>query len=365
MQRYAALGAIAVVVGCSAEGASVAPSGSPEESGIGDERGALGDEAESTMGSENFEGGNEVSSPESDARARADAVCPDGATYPTPLGANRTATLVRGGFHFCEGPVWVAGQSALFFSDMDMLAPDANHVPPSTIHRMTLPGGTIDDFIVGSGSNGLALDVDGNILAATHDIQSLSRYDLASRARVKLALSYMGQTFNSPNDLAVRRDGTVYFSDPDWQRGTRPAAIDATAVYRLSAGTEVTRVAALNEPNGIALSPDQTVLYVDDADNEVLRFPLSADGSAGTPTKLASLPTPDGMAVDCAGNLYVSTAFQGTVEVIDPAGRSLGAIQVPGQVTNAAFGGTAQRTLFITSGDSLYSIELEVPGLPY
>jgi gluconolactonase len=292
------------------------------------------------------------------------SLCPPGVTYGSPLGAGARATLVRDGFHFCEGPVWFARWGALFFSDMNVDAPDENGVPPSTIHRFTPPD-TFEDFIIGAGSNGLALAPDGNLLAATHDVQSISRYDVASKARATLRLTYQGHHFNSPNDLAIRSDGNIYFTDPDYQRGSRPTEIGGTGVYRVSPNQEVTRLALLNEPNGVTLSPDENVLYMDDADGELLRFEVRADGSVGEATRLAALESPDGMAIDCAGNLYVATGFHGTVDVLDPSGARLGAIDVPGQVTNAAFGGQERKTLYITSGNALHVAELGVPGLPY
>lgn len=120
---------------------------------------------------------------------------------------------------------------------------------------------------------------------------------------------------------------------------------------------------ALDKPNGIALSPDEQTLYVGSSGADVLAYPVAADGSTGTPSVLASPGGSDGMTVDCAGNLYVTSG--GEAKVLSPDGDALFAIDVAETPSNVAFGGANRRTLYITAGTGLYSIELEIPGLPY
>ncbi len=126
-----------------------------------------------------------------------------------------------------EGPVWVAG--AVYFS---LFSTEEGF--PSTIKRYVL-GGTVEDFIVDSGSNGLAIDVDGHLLAATHDLQALSKYDLLTRERSIVVGDYMGQLFNSPNDVAVHSNGTIYFTDPNFQNGGRES-VEETYLYVVQDG---------------------------------------------------------------------------------------------------------------------------------
>lgn len=305
----------------------------------------------------------DASAPQRPLAAR---VCPAGPFGdPLPPQAQRAATLLQDGFGFIEGPVWIAEQGVLLFSDMDFGAADSGMGPPARIRRLTLPS-AFDVFAENGNSNGLALDLEGDVLACTHDQQTLSRYDSTTAARTTLAaLRYDGLRFNSPNDLTVRSDGTVYFTDPDWQLGARVSETGGTNVYRVTPGGAVELVtSALDKPNGIALSPDERTLYVGSAGSEVLAFTLNADGGVGNSRVFASAGGgTDGLAIDCAGNLYATGGSQ--VQVWNAAGDKLGAIAVPQGPSNAAFGGPDRRTLFITAQSGLYSIQLLVPGLPY
>jgi gluconolactonase len=292
-------------------------------------------------------------------------LCGDRSDWPTPLppAELRTAQLVKDGFDFVEGPVWIDG--ALLFSDMNM-AGSQTLGPPSQIHRL-VPPAAVTSFVASSGSNGIARWSDRRLIAATHDTRSLSFFDAQTGARADIAITFGGKKFNSPNDLAVREDGWVYFTDPNYQLGTRTSETK-TAVYRVKLSDASTSEDAiliddsLDQPNGIALSPDQQTLYVGSADNEVFRFDVAEDGNVTGKTVFAAPGNSDGFTVDCAGNLYVTA---GTVQVFAPNGDKLGEIDVGDSPSNVAFGGTAAKTLYITAQDSLYAIELNVPGFPY
>jgi gluconolactonase len=244
-------------------------------------------------------------------------------------------------------------------------------VQPSIIRALTPPD-RFDVFVADSGSNGLALSVDGTrVLAATHDQRSLSSYDLAGGARDVLAQTYQGRRFNSPNDLTVCGDGTVYFTDPDFQRGNRPDEMAGrTGVFRVS-GDEVFLVDdTLSQPNGVVLSPDGNTLYVGgNTAGKIYKYEVFADGTTGARTEFASVSGPDGATVDCAGNLYWASYTDGRVHVFAPDGRKLGTVSAGTNTTNAAFGGADGRTLFLTSGRwgdfGVYQIQLNVPGWPY
>jgi gluconolactonase len=309
-----------------------------------------------------------------DAAARTDAgrpsrmplakrVCPTGASFGDPLPSDRKAVLVQGGFGFLEGPVWLDAQGVLLFSDMDFNAP-ADNGPPSRIRRLTPPA-SFDVFLENAGTNGLALDTDGAVLGCSHALQDIVRISPTNPSALNArAFSYQGKRFDSPNDLTVRSDGSVYFTDPDWQLGKRTSEIGFTGVYRATTDLDVTLITGtLDRPNGIALSLDESILYVGSSGNDVLAFPLGANGVAGSPTTFASAGATDGMAVDCAGNLYVAAGSE--IRVYTPAGTELGAISVPMTPSNAAFGGADHQTLYITAQSALYSLHTQVPGLPY
>lgn len=292
------------------------------------------------------------------------SICPDPPFAADPLPANKTAQKVQGGFKFLEGPVWLADRNALLFSDMNFGAPNAPPLngPASTIHKFTLPS-SFEVFLANGGSNGLGLDQNGLIVACTHDTRSVSRYDPETKERSVVASAYMGKKFNSPNDVVVRSDGTVYFSDPDYQLSSGTPSELPTAVYRVSPEGVVSLVDTMAKPNGVALSPDEATLYVGAVDGKVRKYAVSADGSTGPAQAFSDVAGPDGMGIDCAGNLYV--AGSSGVSVISPAGKKLGSIGGFSGATNVAFGGPARKTLYITAGDALYSIELPIPGYPY
>lgn len=307
------------------------------------------------------------------ARVAAAAVntCPVGATYGSPLPSSTlAATLVRSGYSFLEGPVWVASRGTLLMSDLQP-GTGSQNVQPAAI-RSFAPPSTFGTLVPASGSNGLAITPDGSgILAATQDQRAVSSFSLADLSRTTVASRYQGRRFNSPNDLTVRSDGTVYFTDPSFQRGRRSDEMSGvTGVYRVRNGT-VSRVDAnVRQPNGIALSPDERTLYVGaNGENRIYRYAVQADGSVRNRTTFATMSGPDGVTVDCAGNVYWASYNDGKVHVFNPAGVEIGTISAGANTTNAAFGGSDRRTLYITSGSQgnfgLYSVNLAVPGNPY
>lgn len=298
-------------------------------------------------------------------------VCPDppfaDSPLPSPMAsaspiAGTSLGLYPGGL--VEGPVWIDG--ALYLSHFGP-GPE----PSASILRYT-PGGALEEHIAGTGSNGLAVDARGFIVATTHDDGGLSRFGLDG-TRSAIVTEFEGNRFNSPNDLTLRSDGTIYFTDPNWQ-ATNPNPQPVHGIYRVSPdGTVSLEDGGQNLPNGITLSPDESLLYVG-TPGGVLRYEVGADGALVTPpTPFApglGLNSVDGMALDCAGNLYVSLHSQGQVRVVAPDQSELGTITIAPSVTNVAFGGPQRRTLYATAGDpnngdSVYSIELEIPGYPY
>ncbi|SDH46319.1 gluconolactonase [Lentzea fradiae] len=309
--------------------------------------------------------------------AAAEGPCPDG-PFGTPLPSpNLTAAKIKDGFNFLEGPTWDAATQTLLLSNMyDGTGPQ--NVQPSDILRYSPSTGTFTTFVKNAGSNGLAISRDGtSVLAATHDQRSLSSYDLTTGQRTTIAATYQGRLFNSPNDVTVAANGTVYFTDPNFQRANRPDEMSGrTGVFRVTNGVVTLIDDTIRQPNGIELSPDGKTLYVGgNATGKIYRYPVDADGSTGQRSDFASLDGTDGGTVDCAGNLYQATYNSGKVHVYSPAGELLGTISAGRNATNVAFGGPDRKTLYITSGTAstggntgnfgLYSIRLNVPGWPY
>jgi len=292
-------------------------------------------------------------------------ICPGG-TYPAPtLGTPTRAYSVTGNGQF-EGTVWDASASVLFFSNMS--TGSTNPVVPSQVQQLTLPG-KVDTPVTDSGTNGLALDVDGSLLGCSHKVQGIVRIDpAAGTVSTLFNTDSNGKHFNSPNDLTVRSDGTIYFTDPDYQLGSsRTSETGLKGVYRVTPSRQVSLVdGTFGEPNGVALSPDEGTLYVADMTaNAIRKFTVASDGSTSNRQNFATVTNPDGVAVDCAGNLYWVSNSAGKVIVLSPGGSQLGSITVATGTTNVAFGGTDRKTLYISAGMAIYSLALNVPGYPY
>jgi gluconolactonase len=312
-----------------------------------------------------------VVTPVASGTTTASPCAPDG-TYGPPLPSQAVASqLIRGGFTFLEGPTWDQRTGTLLLSNMqNPTGPQG--VQPSAMLRYTPPA-TFETFIADSGSNGLAITADGTrVLAATHDNRTVSSYSLTDRSRTTVAANYLGHAFNSPNDLTTGQDGTTYFSDPNYQRGNRADEQGGrTSVFRVRDGVVGLVDDTLPQPNGVVLSPDGKTLYVGATGaNAIMKYTVFPDGTTGNRTTFASMRTPDGATVDCAGNLYWASYDEGLVHVFSPSGAQLGTISAGRNTTNAAFGGPDGRTLYVTSGVSgggfgLYQVRLDVPGNPY
>lgn len=344
---------IAVACGSDVDGT---PSTSSSSSGGGSSTSGVGGPSSSSSGGGLGAGGSAES-----------PICPEG-SFGAPLEGNPQAVVVSDGYNFLEGPVWFSEEGVLLFSNMEFAQSGPDGWPPATIFRLTPPA-TVDVFLDANGNgdlgvNGLGIDQDGLLVACTHDERSISRINPTTFARTTVADRYQGDRFNSPNDNVVRSDGTTYFTDPTWQLGNRPQETNFKGVYRIAPNGDVLLVADdFGSPNGIALSPEESVLYVaDDQNGHVRSFDVMPDGSTSGGAVFASTPGADGMAVDCAGNLYVTVTTG--IAVISPNGIALGNIDTPLKPSNATFGGPSRTTLYITARDTLYRAELAVPGLP-
>lgn len=280
----------------------------------------------------------------------------DGATEPEPPAAKNPfdgiGTLVKlgSGYGALEGPLWRPNTSSLLFSDLSGNAIE-RFAPPGTFTTYRYPSG---------GSNGLAVDAQGQLVVCERNNRRVTR-TLSSGTVQVIADEYQGAYFNAPNDAVVRSDGTVYFTDPDYSiNGYKELTFNG--VFRVAPDGTVSLVTDdLAKPNGIALSPNEKTLYVTDEKTGFIRaYDVAQDGSTSAPRKFADATNPDGIAVDDDGNLYTAT-IDGVV-VFKPDGTSWGTIAVPKQPANCAFGGANRKTLFITAADTLYQIEMTIPG---
>jgi gluconolactonase len=305
---------------------------------------------------------------------RGAGVCPGG-TYPSP-DLSVTASLVtsdtKGGQY--EGVLWLSNQGVLVFSGMDTTVA-ATTIVPADVLRLAPPS-AVGTAVTGAGTNGLAVDLNGTVLGCSQGTAQraagIVSIDLtAGTVSALVSTDANGRHFNSPNDLTVRTDGTIYFTDPDYQIAGRANETGIKGVYRYSPSKQLSVVdSQFNEPNGVSLSPDESVLYVADTPaNRIRKFAVAADGSTSGKSDFATVTSPDGGAIDCAGNLYwASNATPGKVVVISPAGTELGTIALGSsdKATNVTFGGPDRKTLYIsTSPRKLYSVGMNVPGFPY
>jgi gluconolactonase len=279
------------------------------------------------------------------------------------------------GFLFTEGPVWVRDGGYLLFSD-----PNDN-----LIYRYS-PDGGLSIFRTKSGyagvdigeypqpgSNGLTLDREGRLIINQHGNRRVVRLEKNGQL-TPIAERYDGKRLNSPNDLVVKSDGAVYFTDPPFGL---PKVFDDprreipfSGVYRARDGQVQLLARDLEGPNGLAFSPDERFLYVDDWDPKrkvVLRYPVEADGTLGRGdvffdmTDAPGEDALDGLKVDRKGDVYVSGP--GGIWILSPDGKHLGTIVGPEHPHNFAWGDDDGKTLYLAARTGLYRIRLGVPGL--
>jgi gluconolactonase len=277
-------------------------------------------------------------------------VCPPG-PFLAPVATNRVD--ICPGFtkyDWNEGPTWFASQGAFFFTNFVRGA-----AGPGDIIKYT-PGGTCETWVAGVACNGITAGYDGRLITVCQGNRSVVAYDLATKQATVLASMYMGKPFDSPNDIVQHHNGTLYFSNPNYELGMRPLGFGPAFFYIDPQGTvNLLLNAPGTQPNGVALSPDEKTLYIEDDGAGIKTFSLDANGvPMGGPKPFASFQD-DGLSVDCAGDLYTSS---GTIA--GPNGQKVGTF--PGG-TMAAFGGADNKTLFVAGqGQQLYTIQMNLPG---
>ena len=277
------------------------------------------------------------------------------------------------GFTFTEGPLWHP-DGYLLFSDM----------PGDVRRRWDEESGVTEVANPSNKGNGMTWDLDGRLLVCEHVTSSLVRMnpDGTGSGREALATHYDGRELNSPNDVIVKSDGSIYFTDPTYGRMPgfgleREQELDFQGVYRLPAGGGELELVVddFAQPNGLCFTADESLLYINDTDRAHIRvFEVGSDGSLSGGDVLAdgigtgeleSGELVDGMKLDERGNIWV-TGPKG-VWVFSPEGEHLGVLEVPENVGNLNWGGPDWNWLFIPASTSMYRVQTKVSGnrLPY
>jgi gluconolactonase len=258
---------------------------------------------------------------------------------------------VATGFAFTEGPVW-SREGHLLFSD----------VPNNKIIRF-VPGKGHEVFRDNSnGANGNTFDSRGRLYTCESRTRRVTRSDKEGNIKV-LAERWQGKRLNAPNDIVVRKDGQIYFTDPAFGRQADGRELDFYGIYHITPKGEMELIAKPEgRPNGIAISPGGEILYVANSDERNLRaYDLDRRGTASNERILVSGidGVPDGIGVDEKGNIYVTARG---VAVYSPEGKLLTTIEMGETPANCAFGDRDFRTLYITARTSLYRVRLDVKG---
>jgi gluconolactonase len=272
------------------------------------------------------------------------------------------------GTRWAEGPVYFADMRCLIWSD----------IPGDRLLRWDEESGHVSTFRNGAHyPNGNTRDRQGRLITCEHRARRVTRTELDGRITV-LANSYRGKRLNAPNDVVVKSDGSIWFTDPsygitsDYDGDKRPQELDGCYVFRLDPGSGQLSVVVddFSRPNGLAFSPDESILYIADSGfwpdpngpHHIRAFDVGTEGKVGNSRVIADVSPgiADGFRVDEEGNIWTS-AGDG-VQCFTPNGELIGKISVPEMVANVAFGGPKRNRLFICAYTSLYAIYLNVKG---
>ncbi len=290
------------------------------------------------------------------------------ARYRLPLAKiERIAT----GFRWAEGPVWLGDTCSLLWSD----------VPGNRMYRWDEETGATSTFRAPSGNaNGNTRDRQGRLLTCEHGTRRVSRTEYDGRV-ITLAGAFEGKRLNSPNDIVCKSDGSIWFTDPSfgilsYYEGEVAVSEVPTQVYRLDAdGTLAVAAQGINMPNGLAFSPDESVLYIVESRSvprKILAYDVIDAVTLGNPRVLidaGSKGTPDGFRVDVDGNLWcgwgMGEAGLDGVHVFNPAGKLIGRIDLPERCANVCFGGVHRNRLFMAASTSVYALYVNTQGVAY
>jgi sugar lactone lactonase YvrE len=248
---------------------------------------------------------------------------------------------------FPEGPLWMNG--TLWVSDVNG----------------GLVWGLRDSFKApisdpGGGPNGQALLADGTVVRAMQGWGRVVRVAADGRSVLEtLAEEFEGKALNSPNDVVVKSDGSIYFTDPTWGLAGRKSQLGFHGIYRIGTDKKLTLLGRdQNQPNGIAFSPDEKTLYVSDVTLRITAYDVKPDGTLGAKRDFG--PGGDGIKVDRDGNVWATMArdsqARGSVLITSPKGENLGRINLPGNATNLTWGGADGTTLFVTTTEGVFRV---------
>jgi len=289
--------------------------------------------------------------------------------YRLPLA--KVERLATGLTRWAEGPVWFGDLRSLIWSD----------VPGDCMWRWDEETGAASVFRRPSGyGNGNTRDRQGRLLTCEHGGRRVSRTENDGRV-ISLVSTYENKRLNSPNDIVCKSDGSVWFTDPSfgilgWYEGHKAEPELPTNVYRWDPSGKVTVVAeGINQPNGLAFSPDEKLLYIVESRStprKILSFEVTIKNSLENKKTLIDAGpkgTPDGFRVDMDGNLWcgwgMGEAGLDGVHVFNPAGKLIGRIDLPERCANVCFGGVERNRLFMAASTSLYSLYVNTQGVPY
>jgi gluconolactonase len=274
------------------------------------------------------------------------------------------------GTRWAEGPVWFGDARCLIWSD----------VPGDRMLRWDEQTGAVSTWRKPSGfANGSTRDRQGRLVTCEHGGRRVSRTELDGRV-VTLADSFENRKLNSPNDVVCKSDGSIWFTDPSfgilgWYEGAKAPAELPTNVYRWADNQLSVVAEGINQPNGLAFSPDESILYIVES-RSVPRKILAYDVKGGKTlanrrvlVDAGSAGTPDGFRVDTDGNLWCGWGMGAEgldgVHVFNPDGRLIGRIDLPERCANVCFGGVHRNRLFMAATTSLYSLYVNTQGMPY
>ncbi|MEE2783652.1 MAG: SMP-30/gluconolactonase/LRE family protein [Pseudomonadota bacterium] len=280
------------------------------------------------------------------------------------------------GARWTEGPVWFGDHRRLIWSDIPndrMLMWDEDTGKVATFRQPA------------NNANGNTRDQQGRLLTCEHGSRRVTRTEHDGTLSI-LMDTFEGKPLNAPNDIVVARDDSVWFTDPGYgihwnYEGHRAPFELPTRTYRLDVNSGQATVVdeSLNKPNGLAFSPDQSLLYIADTGashtpghaHAIHVFDVTNGTTLGNGRVFVDLgtPMPDGFRVDVDGNLWAATGWGGVghdgVQVFAPDGTKIGAIHLPEGAANLCFGGSKRNRLFITASQSIYSLYVETQGMPY
>ncbi|WP_420641566.1 SMP-30/gluconolactonase/LRE family protein [Candidatus Leptofilum sp.] len=271
---------------------------------------------------------------------------------------------VATGFDFVEGPVWHPTYQSVLFND----------ILGNSTYSWRADTGVQKRNRHSYMANGNAYDHSGRLITCEHATSRVSRTDLTTGAYEVLVSHYEGKQLNSPNDVVVKRDGRIYFTDPTSGRSAgygipREPELPFSGVYQLdlASGELTLLIDDFAKPNGLCFSSDESLLYVSDTEQQHIRvFEVTADGGIENGRLFANLTgdkpgVADGLKVDSQGNVY--SCGPGGIHIFTADGLCLGVVEVPEQATNFVFGDDDLCSLYITAATSLYRLRVQVPGI--